>query len=265
MMLEKLETSQRQAQRAQGEADKLAHQLREVEREAQKKLQQAEEALKDARKRAGDALESTLREIRLEAAEIFDSIKSDRSTKGAESAREKLRDLQEVGQEIAKDWKPGTADRPRSKVTPVWEKGMSVRVEGYSQVGILVEEPRGGKAQVQLGPLRMTVKEQSLTAVEKQKAPLKAKPNTQLSRAMNSSPEINLRHMRAEEAERDLEKFLDESMLAGLPSVRIVHGKGGGVLRAMTHRILKSHQGISRFQIADASEGGDGATIAYLD
>ena len=53
-------------------------------------------------------------------------------------------------------------------------------------------------------------------------------------------------------------------VLAGLPSVRIVHGKGEGILRKMTHDYLRKHPHVSKFQDADASLGGAGVTVAYL-
>lgn len=262
-MLEKLEQAQRQAQRAQSEADRLAHRLREVEKETQRKLEQAEATLRDARKKASDALESTLREIRLQAADIFEEIKRDRSPRAQEKAREDLKTLQAIGQDVAQDWKP-TGSAPTTAKQTRWTPGMSVRVEGYSQIGTLTELPRNGKAQVQLGPLRMTVPESSLSPVDPPRVQRAARPSVQLQKAMVATTEINLRRLRAEDAEEELEKFLDECLLAGLPSARIVHGKGGGVLRALTHRMLKNHRGVASFRLADANEGGDGATLVVF-
>jgi DNA mismatch repair protein MutS2 len=70
--------------------------------------------------------------------------------------------------------------------------------------------------------------------------------------------------MRAEEAQRDLERFLDDALLAGLPSVRIVHGKGEGILRQLTRDYLKKHPNVGKFEDADPSAGGAGVTVATL-
>jgi DNA mismatch repair protein MutS2 len=68
--------------------------------------------------------------------------------------------------------------------------------------------------------------------------------------------------MRAEEAERDLEKFLDDAVLAGLPSVRIVHGKGEGILRKVTQDYLRTHPNVLAYRDGEPAEGGHGVTIA---
>ena len=70
--------------------------------------------------------------------------------------------------------------------------------------------------------------------------------------------------MRAEEAEATLDKFVDDALTAGLDAIRIVHGKGEGILRKMTHDFLRRHSQVTSFGDADAEEGGQGATIARL-
>ena len=68
--------------------------------------------------------------------------------------------------------------------------------------------------------------------------------------------------MRAEEAMRDLEKFIDDAVLAGVPSIRIVHGKGEGILRKLVHDYLKKNPNVSSYRLGQPSEGGDGVTVA---
>ena len=67
-----------------------------------------------------------------------------------------------------------------------------------------------------------------------------------------------------EEAEEELTKFVDEAVLAGLPSVRIVHGKGEGILRKMTRELLRKHSGVGVFRDGEPGEGGAGVTVATL-
>lgn len=85
-----------------------------------------------------------------------------------------------------------------------------------------------------------------------------------MERIQSARSEIHLRAMRAEEAQRDLEKFLDDAVLAGLPSVRIVHGKGEGILRQLTRDYLRRHPHVARYEDADAAAGGAGVTVAVL-
>jgi DNA mismatch repair protein MutS2 len=82
---------------------------------------------------------------------------------------------------------------------------------------------------------------------------------------MNAQREIHLRQQRADAATDELERFLDEAVLANLPSVRIVHGKGEGVLRKMTRDLLQRHPHVKRFHDADPDQGGQGVTIAEFE
>ena len=79
------------------------------------------------------------------------------------------------------------------------------------------------------------------------------------------STEINLIGCSSEEALDRLDKFLDDAFLTGVPTVRIVHGHGMGILRRAIAEFLESHANVSRFEPAPQNQGGTGATIAYLE
>ncbi len=257
LMLERLETSQKQARIAQGEADRRMAELRKLEEVAQRKLKEADEIRKNVHAKANESIESTLREIRLEAAKIFDEIKQGKAT---DEGRRKLKDLQEVGASVAAEFKI----TPKGQATGAQlKKGMSVRVEGYSQVGTLLEDPAGRQVQVQMGPLKLKLDVSLLAPVAAEKAKSKAS-SIGLQKAQTATTEIHLRHMRAEDAEEELDRFLDEAVLAGLHQVRIVHGKGEGVLRQVTRTMLKKHRDVKTFRDGDATEGGQGVTIAIF-
>ena len=74
--------------------------------------------------------------------------------------------------------------------------------------------------------------------------------------------EVDLRGMDAIEAVCVLERYLDEAMRANLPSVRIIHGKGTGALRAAVQQSLKKNKFIKNFRLGQYGEGEDGVTIA---
>ncbi|MCW5937776.1 MAG: endonuclease MutS2 [Fimbriimonadaceae bacterium] len=263
-MIEKLEQTQKQASRAQGEADRLSARLREVEREAEAKVAAAEEARTKVRERAVEELEALLREIRLEASDIFEELKKDPSQKGMDRARDRMKQLQDVGRQFVEESKPKprpASDRKKVQIT----RGSTVRIRGFSQTGIVLEEPSGNQVSVQVGPLRMTAKVADLTPVEP--PPTKRSTPTRslgLQKAMTAGTEIHLRQMRAEDAIEELERFLDDAVLGGVPSVRIVHGKGEGVLRNVTRDVLRKHKDVRSFRTAEPGEGGEGVTIALF-
>jgi DNA mismatch repair protein MutS2 len=76
--------------------------------------------------------------------------------------------------------------------------------------------------------------------------------------------EINLIGKRTDEAIPELEKYIDDAVMAEVDHVRIVHGRGTGALRTAIHRWLKSHRAAREFYLAPPQEGGDGATIVNL-
>jgi DNA mismatch repair protein MutS2 len=257
-MFEKLELSQRQARLAQSEADRRAAELKKAEEKAAKKLAEADEIRRTASSKATDAIEAALREIRLEAARIFDELKkAPYDPKAMEHARKNLKELQEVGGDFAKELAP----RPsrRTGAGPKLEKGMTVRIANFTQNGTVLDLS-GKNATVQVGALKMTLPINDLEPVAR--ATPKARPSIQLAKAMTASTEIHLRHLRAEDAIRDLERFIDDSVLAGLHSVRIVHGKGEGVLRKITQDLLRRNPNVASFRNGDPGEGGDGVTVA---
>ena len=90
----------------------------------------------------------------------------------------------------------------------------------------------------------------------------KSRPNLGLQRAQTATMEIHLRGMRAEQAIEDLEKFIDDAVLAGFPSVRIVHGKGEGILRKAAEDFLRRNKSVESFREGEPAEGGAGVTIA---
>ena len=83
-----------------------------------------------------------------------------------------------------------------------------------------------------------------------------------MSKSAAVSTEINLLGKTVDEALAALDKYLDDAYLAHLPSVRIVHGKGTGALRAAVHKQLKRMKNIKEFRLGEFGEGDAGVTIA---
>jgi DNA mismatch repair protein MutS2 len=76
--------------------------------------------------------------------------------------------------------------------------------------------------------------------------------------------ELDLRGQRADDALDALERYLDSAYLAGLPWVRIIHGKGTGKLRLAVREALNQHPHVKSFESGGDKEGGDGVTVAKL-
>lgn len=264
-MIERLQAAERRAVESTEEAERLATRLRSVEKEAESKIKKAEEARRSVRERATEELEALLREIRIEASDVFEALKKDPTQAGFDRARQRLKELQEVGQDFVRESKEKPAERPVGPAASVIVRGASVRISGFTQTGTVLEDPKDGKVLVQAGALKLTCKLGDLTPVPTSQGPIRARGGSvSLSKAMTARPEIHLRQMRAEDAGEELARFLDEAVLAGLSKVRIVHGKGEGVLRKVTHDLLKRHRDVRSYHEAEPEEGGAGVTVAVL-
>jgi len=77
--------------------------------------------------------------------------------------------------------------------------------------------------------------------------------------------ELDLRGQRAEDALDALDRYLDAAYLAGLPFVRIIHGKGTGRLREVVRQTLSAHPNVKTYESGGDREGGEGVTIAKLN
>jgi DNA mismatch repair protein MutS2 len=136
------------------------------------------------------------------------------------------------------------------------------------------------EAEVQIGVLRVRARlsdlelagaaniEQSappaLPARRKASEPPAGRPAAGVEFSPSPGLELDLRGMRADDAWDSLDRYLDSAYAAGLPWVRIIHGKGTGRLRQMVREALQQHPHVRSFQAGGEKEGGDGVTVASL-
>jgi len=166
-------------------------------------------------------------------------------------------------------------------------------IAGLRHFGEVIEEPdEGGTVGVMVGSMRLTVHVSDLRVPGKagvpdypaaREAPEARTPGpagagrgggerretgaasgAALEKALTVSPEIHLRGLTVEEALSRLDKYLDDALLAGLETVRVIHGRGGGVLREAVADYLAEHPEVKTFHLAEQAEGGLGVTVAVL-
>lgn len=73
-----------------------------------------------------------------------------------------------------------------------------------------------------------------------------------------------MRRLKVDEALPLLDKYLNDAFLSGIPQVRIVHGKGSGILRRAVHQALSEHPLVKSFRLGGWGEGDTGVTIVEL-
>ena len=158
----------------------------------------------------------------------------------------------------------------RDKEMPILV-GSIVRIDGEETYGQVVEI-KGKKAVVESNSIRMTIPLSRLQGTAKQKIPT-AKPTVSVSRGIYDdinekrarfNPTLDLRGHRAEEAIAELHQFLDTALLLSEKEVRILHGKGYGILMQIIRDELRASRDVRTFHPEKLELGGEGITVVEL-
>jgi DNA mismatch repair protein MutS2 len=181
-------------------------------------------------------------------------------------------DVQEAGTEIAAVReemksleKRATEAQPRPEPRPL-AVGDLVHVRGLNVQGTVVSLPdKSGEAEVAIGNVRFSLDANRLSPVseEAEQEPDDAGVQYELGPLL-ATAELDLRGWRAEDAKIRVEEFLDRALRDGLSSVRIIHGKGTGVLRQVVRELLEGHPLARSYAAEEPRKGGDGATLVEL-
>ena len=127
----------------------------------------------------------------------------------------------------------------------------------------VLREIRGSRAQVEVSDKRLWVPVVELEVIKS--PPPASRARVRVESAEEAPRELNLIGLDSERAREDLERFLDQAMTAGTPSIRIVHGHGAGVLRKMVADVCRSHPAVRSFRHPPQHFGGTGATEIELE
>ncbi|MBV8424219.1 MAG: Smr/MutS family protein [Candidatus Eremiobacteraeota bacterium] len=146
--------------------------------------------------------------------------------------------------------------------------GDRVTVGSLEQEGTVVAvDDESGEAVVQIGPMRTTVKTDELAPAASLRQPAQRRPpasSPSAEIAARAVPEIDVRGKRLVEAEPLVEQWLDEAALLGHSPLRLIHGKGTGLLGRGLQDFLRSHPNVRSFRYGHENEGGSGVTIVEL-
>ncbi len=182
---------------------------------------------------------------------------------------EKLKEKQSQKRKKEKsDVQAGASVVEKKEMTP----GDKVRIEGQTTIGELLE--LGDKnAVVAFGQLRTSVSREKLELVSNNEARreqnivnrTKANVFKDISeKKLNFKPDIDIRGQRAEEAIANIQAFVDEAVMLDVHELRILHGKGNGILKEVIRNYLKSDPVVRSFRDEHIQFGGSGITIVEL-
>jgi DNA mismatch repair protein MutS2 len=243
------------------ELETRERELREREKDAERRArQQARDLLMHARRE----VETAISEVRAAAdeeqlAEVARAARR-RVEEAARAQRERVpRDRAAAGLEASAVPRPG----------PEIEPGVRVRIASLGKIGTVVEL-RDGKAMVEAGGLRMLLPQQDLTPLaagdqQAEQRQSRRGAGGYIDVGGEASSEVDLRGLRVDELELRLGRALDAALMSGLPTFRVIHGKGMGALRARVQELLRADPRVTRFRPGERFEGGTGVTVAEFD
>lgn len=269
-LLQNIETSRSIAEKEKLEAARLrmeTENLKEEYEQRNEKLQeQRDKIVRDAKKEAY----KIVKEARQEADEIIDNLKALRVEL---EQKEMNRKIEEARQSISKRMdklSDGMTEplvlKTNKKPPKNLKAGETVKVLSLNQTGhVISPEDENGDVQIQVGIMKVNMHVSNLERVDAEKEAKKTGAGRIAKmKAQNINTEIDVRGQNLEEAMLEVDKYLDDSYIAGLTHVTIIHGVGTGILSAGLKQMFRKHKHVQKYRQGAYGEGGAGVTIVYL-
>jgi DNA mismatch repair protein MutS2 len=122
----------------------------------------------------------------------------------------------------------------------------------------------GREVEVKVGGFRLRLAPSRVELRQRGEQPAVQSSNISAPKPPSPNMELDLRGLTVDDMLVELDRYLDTAYLAGLPFVRIIHGKGTGALRQAVRDELRNHPLVGDFRAGEANEGGEGVTVAKL-
>ena len=240
--------------------------LQEREKEFEEKKQKI---IDKAREQAAIILDKTRSEsakLLNELEELKKNINAQNAAKSVESARSQFKNKLRTMEEEAD---PVVAVQTGETLKEMPKTGDEVSVASLNKKGTVIKtDEKGKRVFISAGAIRLWVALDDLRTVTEQKPEKVRKPRTvtgMTSRENRSVPgEIDIRGMASDEAIIELDRYIDNAVLSGITDIRIIHGKGTGVLRKAVQDHLRRHKNIESFRLGVFGEGENGVTVALI-
>ena len=267
-VLTQLEQQRQQMESARMEAERLRRETENIKKrseEANAQLQKEKDrALEAARKEAQAIIEDARRTANL-AAEELKALRKQLADGDATGINQRQSELRRSLNEAEDRVRAKTPEKQRPAPTRGILVGDTVELLKLGTKASVIGINKDGSYQLQAGILKMNAKADEIYLLE-QDNPYKEKKerpkHSGREMKLAATPtEVDLRGMDSVEAICVMERYLDEAMRGNCQQVRIIHGKGTGVLRAAVHQELKRNKFVKKFRLGVYGEGEDGVTI----
>ncbi len=260
-MIASLEESRRQAEDELQEAENLRKAAEKLHKELQNQILEFNEQRDRLYEKAEQKAAETVDAAKEEAEEVIRQLRKMSRNQHALVKEHELieakKRLEGAVPALEKSGKKPADQKKAQTFTP----GDEVKIISFGQKGTLIEKVSSNEWQVQMGIMKMKVKENNMEYIGSPK-PVETKPLATIKgKDYHVSLELDLRGERYEDALMRVEKYIDDALLAGYPRVSIIHGKGTGALRQGVQEYLKNHRSVKNIRFGEATEGGTGVTV----
>ncbi len=258
-----LEISINQRKVAQQLAEYTALKTR-LDNEQKQLINDAKQKAKALVQEANQRIESTIREIKENKAER-------EPTKLVRQALERFEKVELKPEPVIAET-PKPAEEEFENDGGAITVGSYVRITGQSTIGEVLAL-RGKDAEIRIGDLKSNIKLNRLEKVSKKtfKAATDVRDDRPRSQGIdmnekmqNFSFNLDIRGKRGEEAIGEVDRFFDDALMLGYPELRIVHGKGDGILRTLVRNHLRGYKQVGKMEDEHADRGGAGVTIVEI-
>lgn len=270
-VLSQLEQQRQQMEAARMEAERLRIETEKTKLKSDEYYAQIKKEKEKAEAKARAEAQGIIDEARNTANHVYDELKALRKqlrdTADAQGINERQAELRRQLNEAEHKLSPQKAAVSRPAPSREIRIGDTVELLKLGTKASVLAINKDGTYQLQAGILKVNAKPDEVYLLENEQQQNVKKYLERTTRELKTavtSPEIDLRGMDAIEAEAILSNFLDTAFMANLERIRIIHGKGTGVLRKTVHELLKRNKHVKKYRLGVYGEGEDGVTIAEI-
>ena len=245
--------------------ESLKKKISKIEDEAQKSLLKARQILDSARASS----EFIFRQLEDVKKQEDKALRDQMMSKARDEVMRRMRDAEELFEGVSLKEYSLDDDYKLPRPLKIGDKVYLVTVGAEGVVTALKDKK--GLVSVTAGVLKTKVTEDKLRLIEgnvkfKQKPQAPKVSESKVKKTITSTfkIEVDVRGMIGDDAWFVVDKYLDDAILANMPSVRIIHGKGTGALRAALWKYFKSDKRIKSFRHAEYGDGDAGVTVVEL-
>lgn len=271
-VLNQLETQRQQMEQAKVEAQRLRREMEEAKAQSDAYVAEIKRERDKAVEKARAEAKAIIEDARRTANATYDELKKLRKqmhdaadAQGINERQAQLRrNLNEAEARLSSREEP---KKQRPKASREIQVGDMVELLKLGSKATVLAVNKDGTYQLQAGIMKINAKKDEVYLLENepQKTTQKFIEKTRRQLRNTAVPtELDLRGMDSVEAITVLDQFLDQAIMAKVPSVRIIHGKGTGVLRKAVQTRLRQNRQIKGFRLGVYGEGEDGVTIVEI-